>query len=321
MPLPAAVLAGVIAGGSQLLGTGINAISQGSMNKKSRQWNEKMYGIQRQDALADWAMQNQYNHPSSQMARLREAGLNPNLVYGTGAVGNTSTNVRGTEAKAWNPQAPQIDLGGSVSSGLGAYYDVKVKEAQVDNLRVQNTVLKNDALLKAANTLKSYIDSMKGQADTDLKKFELKKQTSLFETTIAQALTNLEKTKVDIEKTKADTQFTIDENTRKAMLFQPTFEKAVEEVFTQRAKTELTKQQAAVARQNIELMKKTGVLRDIEIGWAKKGVSSRDGFLYRAGANLIDAIFGGKPLTEAEFNEFKKHWRGWNTIDSLKWNP
>ncbi len=83
--MPSPLLPALITGGASLLGQGINAISQGAMNKKSREWQEKMYGIQRQDSLADWAMQNEYNHPSSQMARLRAAGLNPNLVYGHGA--------------------------------------------------------------------------------------------------------------------------------------------------------------------------------------------------------------------------------------------
>lgn len=43
--------------------------------------------------LKMWNMQNAYNDPSAQMARLKAAGLNPNLVYGGGNVtGNTSGN-------------------------------------------------------------------------------------------------------------------------------------------------------------------------------------------------------------------------------------
>ena len=36
-----------------------------------------------------WNMQNLYNHPMNQMARLKEAGLNPNLIYGSGVSGAT----------------------------------------------------------------------------------------------------------------------------------------------------------------------------------------------------------------------------------------
>lgn len=41
--------------------------------------------------LEMWQRQNEYNSPSAQMQRLKDAGLNPHLVYGSGSVaGNTS---------------------------------------------------------------------------------------------------------------------------------------------------------------------------------------------------------------------------------------
>ena len=76
------------------INTAANVIAQSSTNRKTREWNEKMYAMQRQDALADWRMQNEYNHPSAQMARLREAGLNPNLVYGKGADATMAAPIR-----------------------------------------------------------------------------------------------------------------------------------------------------------------------------------------------------------------------------------
>ena len=52
-------------------------------------------GAKRRQQLADqqnikfWNMQNAYNTPKEQMARLQDAGLNPNLIYGSNA--NTGT--------------------------------------------------------------------------------------------------------------------------------------------------------------------------------------------------------------------------------------
>ena len=41
-----------------------------------------------------WERANLYNEPSSQMDRLRKAGLNPNLVYGSGKVtGNVASQL------------------------------------------------------------------------------------------------------------------------------------------------------------------------------------------------------------------------------------
>lgn len=54
------------------------------------------YNKQRDDAIAAWNMQNDYNSPTAQMARLKAAGLNPMLVYGSGDVtGNTSGSISG----------------------------------------------------------------------------------------------------------------------------------------------------------------------------------------------------------------------------------
>ena len=49
--MPGPLLAPALIAGSQLLGQGINALSQSGMNKKTREWNERMYGMQRQHAL------------------------------------------------------------------------------------------------------------------------------------------------------------------------------------------------------------------------------------------------------------------------------
>lgn len=58
-------------------------------------------------AMKAWNLANDYNHPVAQMERLRLAGLNPLLVYGSGSVaGNTSG-------------APSL-VGGGISTGAEA---------------------------------------------------------------------------------------------------------------------------------------------------------------------------------------------------------
>lgn len=281
MPLPVAVAAGLIAGGSQLLGSGINAFSQGQMNKKTRQWNEKMYGIQRRDALADWAMQNEYNSPTSQMARLRQAGLNPNLVYGSGVEGNAASGVRSTEVKSWNPETPRIDLGGSVGNALAAYYDVKMKEAQFDNLTTQNTVMQNDAMLKTAQTIATYINAKKGEKDTQLKDIEIRQKESLFDIVIAQAIANL-------NSTDARTQFTLDENQRQAIKTSQSIQESVQRILTmkkQRAKTDAEIRQIDQYIKNLE---KDERLKQLDIELKQLGIQPGDKIYERIIGRLIN---------------------------------
>ena len=137
--------AALIAAGAQVASSGLNYAATTSINKKTREWNEKMYGRQREDALADWARSNEYNSPLSQMQRLREAGLNPNLVYGNGA-NNVSQPVRSTDVKGWNPHAPAFDLGGIVNTYFGVQQQQQALKNQEAQLRLINSqVDKTDA--------------------------------------------------------------------------------------------------------------------------------------------------------------------------------
>lgn len=91
--------------------------------------------------VANWRMQNDYNHPTAQMERLREAGLNPNLIYGTSASGAT-----GQADKI----APSDKPTATLENPMRPFFDAKVKQAQYDNLRTMNTVNEQTAALKAA---------------------------------------------------------------------------------------------------------------------------------------------------------------------------
>jgi hypothetical protein len=129
-----------ISAASNVASATINAIAQGAQNRKTRKWNEAMYGKQREDALADWARTNEYNAPLQQMARLKEAGLSPHLIYGGGA-NSISSPVRSTDVKSWNPTAPQIDGGQIVSQYFGVQQQqnaLEIQKQQIAGLKLDN---------------------------------------------------------------------------------------------------------------------------------------------------------------------------------------
>ena len=136
MPLPLAAIPALITAGTSV----VNAISQGATNKKTREWNEAMYQRQRTDALADWARTNEYNAPLQQMARFKEAGLSPHLIYGGGA-NSISQPVRSTDTKSWSPNAPQIDGGQIVSQYFGVQQQqnaLEIQKQQIAGLKLDN---------------------------------------------------------------------------------------------------------------------------------------------------------------------------------------
>lgn len=82
--------------------------------------------------------QNQYNTPSAQMQRLAEAGLNPNLVYGSNAPAGTSGNASAPSGVANPGNYNSAD----VASAMLHIQQAKAQDASIENLRAE-TRLKN----------------------------------------------------------------------------------------------------------------------------------------------------------------------------------
>ncbi len=171
--------------GVAALGSGINAYSTGRMNKRAERFSREMYGKQRQDALSDWNMQNAYNDPSSQMARLKNAGLNPHLVYGNGNAVQSAPTPRSASASQPNFKAPQVDTGSVIFNALQAKQiqsNIAHTDAQTDLLRSQKTAAdyRNEVFTpeKLAEELNTKITSMKMSSDVanvnaDIRQLEL----------------------------------------------------------------------------------------------------------------------------------------------------
>jgi len=138
----------LIAAGASLASSAINAGSQSATNQSQLSYSREMYDKQRADALADWNRQNQYNSPAAQMTRFKEAGLNPNLIYGQMT---QSPVVRSSSVEGYNPKAPQVDLGNAAAmglQGLSTYQDTRLRDVQTDLVREQIKNASTDNLLK-----------------------------------------------------------------------------------------------------------------------------------------------------------------------------
>lgn len=123
-------LAPVISG---LFGLGSNiATNIGAKRRErdARKFNERMERDRRAYDTKQWERQMAYNHPLQQMSRLAEAGLNPNLIYGSSpgsAVGNISQSPTG---KAVTGQAPNY----RIDNPMVPFMNTKVQQAQANNM-------------------------------------------------------------------------------------------------------------------------------------------------------------------------------------------
>lgn len=119
--------------------TGLGSIAtQGAFSMGSDMLSNR--GAMRRQRLADqnnirfWQMQNEYNTPANQMKRLQEAGLNPNLIYGSGSA---NTGVAGSIAlskpapyNVKNPVPLQSMLLGSQIDNINADTERKLVDAE-----------------------------------------------------------------------------------------------------------------------------------------------------------------------------------------------
>lgn len=149
-----AVGAAIIGGLGSIVGSAIGANAQRQANIQNMQLAK--YQNNWQTAENDkawlrnvemWNMQNQYNSPTAQMSRLRQAGLNPNLVYGSGVTGNNAGSTpqyqpakiqRATMEpyRGWN-------LG--ISDAVSTFMAMRQNKAQVENMEAQNKLIKEQA--------------------------------------------------------------------------------------------------------------------------------------------------------------------------------
>lgn len=121
-----------IAAAAGLLGGIVNNVGANSRQKKQNEANRELAEYQWNKNLEMWNMQNEYNNPANQMSRLREAGLNPNMVYGSGSVaGNTGSSMPQYSAPRMERNWQPIDIG----SNLGLYQNFQLKQAQTDNVK------------------------------------------------------------------------------------------------------------------------------------------------------------------------------------------
>jgi len=237
-----------IIGASQLLGQGVNAFSQGKMNRKTRKWNEKMYDRQRADALADWRMQNEYNTPAAQMARMKAAGLNPNLIYKGGA-DSVSGPVRSTDVKSWNPTPPQIDPN-TAGNVLSMYQNLKMREIQTDNLKQNMELTKQKILEGIAKTNKAI-------SETDFTKFKLGQGQKLADLTFETMSERLNQIKKSAAESEARTEATISDTQIRKALAQPNLLQAYQDLLNSKktefeieARTQLARANAALSKAN-----------------------------------------------------------------------
>lgn len=147
-------LLSAIAAGGSALNTWMQSRSQKKRDERQNKENRELQEYQYSKDLEIWNKGNVYNSPTAQMDRLKSAGLNPNLVYGSGGGATQAAQLPKYNAPTMSySYQPPID----VPSMIGMFQDIQIKNAEIDNLKAQH-----ENILNTSN-LKSIMGDVKGQ--------------------------------------------------------------------------------------------------------------------------------------------------------------
>lgn len=300
-------------------GQGIkNTLSTIASTALQRYWSVRDYKRQRTDALADYQMQNEYNSPSAQMARLKQAGINPVMAFKGGVT--EAAPIRSSDIASTKAELPLSQSGGYIAS----YQDAQLKEATIENTRQNNLLLKQQEIMQEAQRIKTIAETAKISEETAKTKFEREQAQQLSQYVIQAAAQNVRKIDADIDRTVKETEVLGNRDSREALLNASTLKEAAARIANikmqtlhEKLKMAKTAEETKQVKEQIEYIKKqkdsTEVktqLDKLDKNLKEKGLQPGDALYFRAAAQYLDGIFDNNTGT--------KNPSGTGYLDSIK---
>lgn len=244
--------------------------AQQEENQKNREYNLQLAQMQNAWNQEQWERENEYNSPTAQMERMRQAGLNPDLMMtgGTGSLAASSPQM--TSGAPSSPQDMSIlgqrpTLGQAVQSALRD----SMLGAQIDNIR--------------ANTRKTLADA--GISETQLEYED------------ARQLIGLDLMRVQFDKNKREWQI-LGEEVKKAQAEVSGVEadvamKRIEAMFHDRKISAIVsdlENKADISKNEAEYLLKTLSLRIAGVKYDVSEKEYNEQFHYKLGEKMSDKI-------------------------------
>ncbi|WGL31398.1 DNA pilot protein [Dipodfec virus UOA04_Rod_1021] len=120
----------------------IGSNSSSNAVKQQNAGNMELAKYAYQQNLEQWNRENEYNTPANQIARLRAAGLNPNLMYGDSSAGGVSASSPNFNAPTLGAYTGQGAIGASIGQTVG---DSVFKYLAAEKQQSENQLLKYQA--------------------------------------------------------------------------------------------------------------------------------------------------------------------------------
>lgn len=187
-------LGGLISGIGTILGGPIGGIAGGLIStifgnkaqreqdrinfERQRSHNMEMAKYNFDNEVKMWNMQNEYNDPAAEMRRLKDAGLNPHLMYGNGAQANRGGDLTNPQAETArynvSPRMSPLEM-------ISNYQAIRGREANIDLTRKNVRLTEQKEILAGVDQALKSAQILSVNANTDFRKILNKYQTSLSE--------------------------------------------------------------------------------------------------------------------------------------------
>lgn len=209
-------IAAAIGAAASIAGAGLSAYGAGKANQKSVDLAREM----RRSDIEMWNKQNEYNSPAMQMQRLKEAGLNPNLIYGGGATHTAQQPPSAKVPEVQNTLASMAHV--NLAPAISMYMDMQVKKAQIDNIQSQTKLNDERKITEVLNQGFKAISTQQGEqklgvakqlekytlqaADANVKKIQRAIDTQAFNEWIKREMLPFEKSNINSLMNLRDTE-------------------------------------------------------------------------------------------------------------------
>lgn len=266
--------AAAIQAGAQVVGAGIDAYATANLNKRSRQFAQKMYDLQKTDNIEFWRMQNEYNSPAAQMQRFQDAKLNPNLIYGQGNSGNAGAI---STPDVQQPQWKVPDVGGFIGragGAIGTYLDYEIKQAQIDNLRVDNTIKMEDVQLRRAQIRATMTDAERREFDLSLERSSLGY--------------SLDARRESVRKMKTETDVLLNRDERETAMNSSNLREAAQRILSMRQSRAQSREEMNRIRAATKDILSSNQLKQMDIDLRKLGIQPSDPLWARMLGRLLN---------------------------------
>jgi len=255
-----------------------NIDAQNALNASNQQFSKDM-----------WNMTNAYNSPAQIMARYKEAGLNPHLIYGSQPQASQpmSASTNAPHSEFVQPDTTFQEATGAAFQVAQNYLSTRQQQANIDNAEKTQQVMDADILSKNANTANTLTNTAKTE-------YELKLANDLREDVLQQATLNTQNLGLQGQKIEQD----IATSRVGRTLTEEQIKKTAQDILASQKNIQLMRIQGQSAEADIQTKKLEQRLKQLDINLKELGLQPTDSPLFRVPTQLYHRFknsFKGQP--------------------------